>query len=122
MPLPAVITALGAGFSFSTFFKATVIWLVANIFCKLIYRALFSLGIGVIAFAGVDFMLDQVFDLIQNHMSNLSGSLRGLLDRARVPDALGIISSAASFAITTKLARSFIGFRGEAGTTGTQRW
>lgn len=119
MPLPAIVAGLGATFSLSTMWKATVIWLVANVFCRLIFRALFSLGIGVIAYGGVELILDEVIDQIEGGLSGLSGQLEAVLNKANVAEGLGIIFSAASFSITTKLARGFIGFRGQ---PDQQRW
>ena len=111
MPIPLLAAGAGA-FSLSTLFKASMVWFVANIACKLLYRVLFSLGIGIAAFVGIDLALSPLEDLIQENLSNLPFDIQGALDRMRVPLAISILLSGFTFSITTRLARTGLSFRG----------
>ena len=115
MPLPLGLGLFGAGtatFSLSALLKVSMVWFVVNIACKLVFRVLFSIGIGLLAFSGLDLFLDPITGHIQQNLNDLPSNLKGALVRMKVPEAIGILLSGLVFAFTTKLARSGIGFRG----------
>lgn len=111
MPLPvipAIVGTLGAG----ALFRVSVAWFIANIACRLIFRTLFSLGIGVIAFAGSDILLDPVADQLQSYLSALDVNIRGLFRICRVHEGIGIIFAAGTYAAVFRFASTTIGYQG----------
>lgn len=110
MPLPA-IAAIPAALTATFSGRAIIAWFVANVACKLLYRAMFALGFGVIAYAGVDNLFGVFIDLVSDQFGALPVDLKGLFSRAGVDIALGIMVSAGVYTATLKFATSF-GFRG----------
>lgn len=111
MPLPAALVAIPTALTASFSGKAIIAWFVANVACKLIYRAMFALGFGVIAYAGVGSLFDVFINLITDQFGSLPLDIKGLFDRVGVDIALGIMVSAGVYTATLKFATTF-GFRG----------
>ncbi len=111
MPLPAILGG-------ATFFKAMTAWFIANVACKLIFRIMFSLGIGVITYVGGDIVLDLVQGQIQTGLNDLVGPIRGVMARCRVGECISIMFSAATYALTLRFTRASLGFVGNSKTGG----
>lgn len=106
MPLPV---ALGGG----TFVKAMVTWFVVNVACKLVFRVLASLGVGVIAYVGGDFLFSYLETQLQTSVAGLPVELKGVLDATNADKYISIVFSALTYRKLLDISRGAIGYRGK---------
>lgn len=97
MPLP-IIGGVIAGLSATTLYRTAIAWFIANIACKLIFRTMFSIGIGYVAYKGADIVLEPVSAQLQTYLSALPIDVAGLLEELNVHEGIGIMFSAATYA------------------------
>ena len=83
-------------------------WLLAAI-GPLVRKALLTLGIGALSYAGVQGIINQLFSAVQLSWGAVGGVTQNVLTMAGVPEAVGIIlgaySAKASFIVLSKFGR-----------------
>ena len=69
----------------------------------LIKAVLFTLGLGVVSFIGIDYIFDYGMNVVSSNYSGLPADIAAWVDYLGVPDALNILFSAISASLTLKL-------------------
>lgn len=79
-------------------------WLAAlgPVVLPLVRRVLFGLGIGAVAFAGIDALWTQVQTEIWSNLGATSASVLAILGMARIDDAIKVVLSAGSAVLVWK--------------------
>jgi len=108
MPLPAAV--LGA-FGLTSIIKAAIAWFVVNVACKLVFRILFALGIGLITYAGLNPLTSFFSSYISNSLGGLDIQLQALIHETNVDKYISILFSYFTYVLTLRLSKSYIGPR-----------
>lgn len=79
-------------------------WLAAlgPVVLPLVRRVLFGLGIGAVAFSGIDALWSSVQSEIWSNLGSTSASVLAVLGMARVDDAIKVVLSAGSAVMVWK--------------------
>lgn len=74
-------------------------WLTPYVIGALISRILFSLGLGVISYAGINMLLDSAFSAVQDYITGLPADMISLMGIAKIDIFINLIFSAYSISL-----------------------
>lgn len=111
MPLPAIGAAVGA-FSKTNMIRAAIAWFVVNVACKLVFRILASLGVGIITYYASQPLAGLLLGYVTSSSSLIdSVQVLSLFNELNVDKALSLLVSFASWRLLTALTRKRLGVR-----------
>jgi len=89
---------MALGIPATSIFWIAAMWFIGEFLAKITFRILFAVGIGFGTYKGVEFLVDELIALINQHAGGLGIEMLKLLGTLEVDTAISIILSSMSVA------------------------
>lgn len=99
---------------FGQFFGNLTIWFWTSLIAIIPYLVkyvLVALGLGVVTYIGVDYVLDVGLNLLSDRYEQVPGELSEILTLMGIPDAIATITAAATSSVAIKATAGFTRWR-----------